>query len=111
MTIFVIILGLLVLANYSFPGSINYLAEVSSLIAMAQWSKTGMSLFATTAFFVTMYNIWTFTRLWGGYVDRERIRKVAPLITKEKVTFSIILIMTITFGLFGYLLGDLSNIK
>jgi NADH:ubiquinone oxidoreductase subunit 4 (subunit M) len=107
MPLFAIFFFFFLLANFAFPGTSNFLAELSILLAVAQVNWLALVLSIAGLFFTAASSVWLFNRLCFGPMTNQ-FSTVAELNSREIILLLVLLVPVFYLGLGFVKLGNLA---
>lgn len=123
MPLFAIFFLIFTLANVSFPGTFNFVAEMSIILALVQVNPLAAAVSVFSIIFIMIYAFWLYNRTMFGsslkvFDKYEIIGKYMDLSKREFNLVFLFALLTLLFGFFpnlilSYLItyGDFINLK
>jgi len=88
------------MANVGLPGTSGFIGEFLTLLGVFQ-VNTWVALFATTGVILSAaYALWLYRRIIFGALEKESLKKLLDLSTREKVILYPLIALTIFFGVY-----------
>lgn len=88
------------LANFSLPGTCNFIGELLVLIGLLQ-SNVLVCLFATTSIFLSAaFSVWLCNRIIFGVLNERLLSIYSDIVRREFFIFVPLVVGTVGFGLF-----------
>ena len=106
MPIFSIIYFILILSNFGFPGTFNFIGEIFLTIGALYFSYT-ITFFTTFSLILSLiYSLFLYNRIFFGFIKNQFIRFYNDLIRLEYINLSIFIILIIFYGIFPFYIFD-----
>lgn len=88
------------MANVGLPGTSGFVGEFLTLVGVFK-ANTLVALFATTGVVLSAaYALWLYRRVIFGTLERESLKALLDLSTREKVILYPLVVLTIFFGIY-----------
>jgi NADH-quinone oxidoreductase subunit M len=88
------------LANVGLPGTSGFVGEVLTLVGVFQ-VNTWVAVFATTGVILSAgYALWLYRKVIFGKLEKESLKAILDMSTREKAIFVPLIVLTILFGFY-----------
>jgi proton-translocating NADH-quinone oxidoreductase chain M len=106
MPIFSIIYFILILSNFGFPGTFNFIGEIFLTIGALYFSYT-ITFFTTFSLILSLiYSLFLYNRIFFGFIKNQFVRFYNDLIRLEYINLGIFIILIIFYGIFPFYIFD-----
>lgn len=106
MPIFSIIYFILILSNFGFPGTFNFIGEFFLTIGALYFSYT-ITFFTTFSLILSLiYSLFLYNRIFFGFIKNQFVRFYNDLIRLEYINLGIFIILIIFYGIFPFYIFD-----
>ena len=97
------------MANVGLPGTSGFVGEFLALIAAFQ-VNTWVAVFATVGVILSAaYALWLYRRVMFGPLEKERLKRMLDLNTREKVMLYPLAVLVILFGVYPSIVFDVTE--
>ncbi|WP_332065594.1 NADH-quinone oxidoreductase subunit M [Bartonella sp. CB189] len=97
---YAVVLLIFTMANIGLPGSSGFLGEFLTLIGVFQVNKL-VAVFATTGVILSAaYALYLYRRVVWGTLDKESLKVLTDLLTREKLILYPMVVLTVFFGIY-----------
>ncbi|MEM7215883.1 MAG: NADH-quinone oxidoreductase subunit M [Pseudomonadota bacterium] len=97
------------MANVGLPGTSGFVGEFLTLLGVFQ-VNTWVALFATTGVILSAaYALWLYRRVIFGTLDKESLKQILDLDTREKAIIYPLVILVIFYGVYPMPVFDATN--
>ena len=104
MPLFSILFFLLILANFSFPGTSNFIGEFLVLAGMLSQNLLCTFFALISIVFTVVYSIWSYNRMFFGFVNSKSLLFFSDVSVREFLILFSCVICSIIFGIFPNLI-------
>ena len=88
------------MANVGLPGTSGFVGELLTLVGVFR-VNTWIALFATTGVILSAaYALWLYRRVIFGVLEKESLKSILDLNTREKWTLYPLVVLVIFFGVY-----------
>jgi NADH:ubiquinone oxidoreductase subunit 4 (subunit M) len=98
MPIYAILFFILILANFSFPGTCNFIGEFLILAGLVSQNLFSTFFVLISIIFSVIYSIWLYNRLFFGFINSKNLIYFADISNREFVILLICVFLAIFFG-------------
>ena len=106
---YAVIFLILTMANVGLPGTAGFVGEFLTLLGAFQ-ANTWVALFATTGVILSAcYALWLYRRVMFGALDKESLKSILDLSSREKVILYPLVILVLFFGIYPMPVFDVTN--
>ena len=97
------------MANVGLPGTSGFVGEFLALMAVFR-VNTWVAVFATLGVILSAaYALWLYRRVMFGPLDKERLKRMLDLNTREKVMLYPLAVLVIVFGVYPSIVFDVTE--
>nr|WP_205520791.1 NADH-quinone oxidoreductase subunit M [Propylenella binzhouense] len=97
------------MANVGLPGTSGFVGEFLTLVGAFQ-ANTWVAVFATTGVILSAcYALWLYRRVVFGELEKESLRSILDMGTREKVILVPLIVLTLYFGIYPAALMDVTT--
>jgi NADH:ubiquinone oxidoreductase subunit 4 (subunit M) len=108
MPVFSILMFILILSNFGFPGTINFVGEFLILVGAFEYSNVVVFLSAFGMILTLIYSLSLYGKIFFGNINIKFIRYYSEINRLEFFCIIIFSILVIIFGLMPYLIFNLN---
>ena len=106
---YAVIFLILTMANVGLPGTAGFVGEFLTLLGAFQ-ANTWVALFATTGVILSAcYALWLYRRVMFGALDKESLKSILDLSSREKIILYPLVILVLFFGIYPMPVFDVTN--
>ncbi|MFK5978542.1 MAG: NADH-quinone oxidoreductase subunit M [Rhizobiaceae bacterium] len=106
---YAVIFLILTMANVGLPGTAGFVGEFLTLLGAFQ-ANTWVALFATTGVVLSAsYALWLYRRVVFGALEKESLKSILDLSSREKVILYPLVILVLFFGIYPMPVFDVTN--
>lgn len=106
---YAVVFLILTMANVGLPGTSGFVGEFLTLIGVFQ-VNTWVALFATTGVILSAaYALWLYRRVVFGALEKESLKSILDLDTREKVILYPLIALIIFYGVYPMPVFDATN--
>jgi len=106
---YAVVFLILTMANVGLPGTSGFVGEFLTLIGVFQ-VNTWVALFATTGVILSAgYALWLYRRVVFGVLEKESLKSILDLSTREKVILFPLIALIILYGVYPMPVFDATN--
>lgn len=106
---FAVVFLILTMANVGLPGTAGFVGEFLTLLGAFQ-ANSWVALFATTGVILSAgYALWLYRRVVFGALEKESLKSILDLSTREKVILYPLIVLIIFYGVYPMPVFDVTN--
>ena len=106
---YAVVFLILTMANVGLPGTSGFVGEFLTLLGVFQ-VNTWVALFATTGVILSAaYALWLYRRVVFGALEKESLKSILDLETREKVILYPLILLIIFYGVYPMPIFDATN--
>ncbi len=99
------------LANVGLPGTSGFVGEFLTLVGAFQVNTWVAALATTGVVLSACYALWLYRKIIFGALEKESLKSMLDLSTREKVVFVPLIAVTIFFGVYPFPILDLTAVS